>query len=242
MRVVFALLFFVCSTASAQHLLKIAQPVWAGLAPHERSAIQQRHVIELADPETYGVIIDNQGVNESTAGSSAGSNLGQALANAAYVDRSFRDGNYSAKGQLGAILLGGIIGSALDTAPVSRFHYRYTVRLGNGNIRYVDEVASDPFRHPIGICVNLPTITVAADQQLCTQDLHWLRTNYLAVADVAPSLQRGSVQPYIRSVSQETATPAEAASTQLIECKISSLAPVRTTVEKCRLTNGTVIQ
>lgn len=243
MRIILALLLLVSGTASAQQLIKVSQPVWASLAQHERDAIQQRYLIDVAGAESFGVIIDNQGVDESTSGSNAGSNLGIAVGNAAYVDRAFRDGNYSAKGQLGAMLLGGLVGAALNTAPVSRFHYRYTVRLGDGNIQYIDEVSSDPFRHPVGVCVNLPMISLAADQGLCSQNPAWVRATYIGE----------SVEPINRTIQRNIAVYAEPAMTnsppsvagspsELVDCKPSSLAPIRTTAEKCKLINGKIVQ
>lgn len=242
MRLILALLFCISHAASAQQLLKVPQPVWAALAQAERDVIQQRYLVELASPETFGVIIDNQGIDESTPGTSGGANLGQAVANAAYIDRSFRDGNYSAKGQLGAILLGGLIGSALDAGPVSRFHYRYAVRTGDGSVRYVDEIGSSPFRHPVGICVNLPVISIAPDQQLCTQDLAGFRRSFLGgPSDVgARSNFESSTIP--TSSASITSQSRDAPLSDLVDCKPNSLAPIRTTLEKSRLINGRVIQ
>ena len=66
--------------------------------------------LKLADWK-YGIVIDNQGVNESSAGTNGGALLGSALGNAAYIDRSFRPGNnYSAVTQLGVGIFGAILG------------------------------------------------------------------------------------------------------------------------------------
>jgi hypothetical protein len=241
LRLIVVLLWCFSGAVSAQQLLKVSQPVWLGLAQYERDIIQQRYLIEVAQPESFGIIIDNQGVDESTPGSSAGSNLGQAVANAAYVDKAFRDGNYSAKTQLGAILLGGLLGSALDSGPVSRFHYRYTIRAGNGKIQSIDEVASDPFRHPVGVCVDLPAIRIASDQQLCGQDLAGFRRDYLSVsAGVSQDAARPLVPP--AAFVNASAHQIEAMPAGLVDCKPTSLAPIRTTAEKCRQINGRVIQ
>ena len=239
------LVLIMCASgsAAAQQLLKVAQPVWAGLAQHERDAVQQRYLIEVASPESFGIIVDNQGVDESTPGSNAGSNLGMAVGNAAYIDKAFRDGSYSAKGQLGAMLLGGLVGAALDRPQVSRFHYRYTVRMGDGNIQYIDEVSQDPFRHPVGVCVNLPVITIAGDQQLCAQNLAWFRSTYLGtpVDNVARIAPVGNVV-LSRSIDTEVVSASSGSPADLVNCKLNSLAPVRTTVEKCKLINGSIVQ
>ena len=72
---------------------------------------------------------------------------------AAYLDRGLRGGNYSVGGALAATLLGAAIGSAADRRPQSRFQFRYTVRQGDGEMRYVDEYTATPFRHSPGLCV-----------------------------------------------------------------------------------------
>jgi hypothetical protein len=236
------LLTCVSSATSAQQLLRVVQPVWAGLTQPERDAIQQRYLIELVSPEIFGIIIDNQGVDESTAGSNAGSNLGIAVGGAAYIDKAFRDGNYSAKGQLGAMLLGGLVGAALDRPPESRFHYRYSVRTGDGNIQYIDAVSSEPFRHPVGVCVSLPIIALATDQQLCAQTLAGFRSSYLGTPldGAAPVVSRGSPNNHVPAplVSRTVELPLS----DLVDCKPNSLAPIRTTAEKCKLINGKIIQ
>ena len=91
---------------SAQQLIKISQSAWLALAPTERGLIQKKHIVDLAEQDAFGVIIDNQGVNESTSGTSGGANLGGAIATAAYIDNAIKGGNYSAKSQLASWILG----------------------------------------------------------------------------------------------------------------------------------------
>lgn len=226
---------------SAQQLIKISQSAWLALTPPERSSIQQKHVVQLAEQDSFGVIIDNQGINESTSGTNGGAILGGAVANAAYIDRAIKGGNYSATNQLAVGILGAVLGSALDSKPNARYHFRYAVRLGSGEVKYFDEIKSDPFRHPAGVCVSVPNIALI-DQQLCTQTAAHLRTTYLNThpeqVAYAPPTPPGY---YDKTSAQDVATEAIAVPAQ-VNCKLGTLAPVRTSAEKCDLIKGSQVQ
>lgn len=226
---------------SAQQLIKISQSAWQTLTPSEREVIQKKHVVDVADQDSFGVIIDNQGVNESTGGTTGGANLGGAIANAAYIDNALKGGNYSAKSQLAVGILGMMLGSTLDRKPNAQYHYRYAVRMGSGNIKYFDETKSDPFRHPAGICVSVPNIALV-DQQLCTQTAATLRTTYLDLpaAEIRPVL---AVVPITQDKPTESSLTGDATILPLqINCKLGTLAAVRTSVEKCQLIKGSQVQ
>ncbi|GEM_PF-1498083 len=239
--------------ASAQQLLKVVQPVWAALTQEEKDSVQKRFLVEVAQPESFGVIIDTQGVNESTPGTNAGAALGSAIGSATYVDRAFNNQNYSAKSHLGAVLLGGLLGSALDAKPVQQFHYRYAVRFLNGNINYFDVVSADPFRHPAGVCVEVPAVFMLPDQGLCTQTVALFRGAYLgtpAPAVPVPPPATVVVMPQVApvvapagpAVTQAVSAPGGSApSPEFVMCKLNTLAPVRTTAEKCTLINGRIV-
>ena len=232
---------FFYTNASAQQLVKISQPAWLALLPAERESIQKKHIVDLVEHDAFGVIIDNQGVNESTGGTNGGANLGGAVANAAYIDSAIRGGNYSAKNQLAAGILGAILGSTLDRKPNAQYHYRYAVRLGSGNIRYVDETKSDPFSHPAGICVSVLNI-VLIDQQICAQTVTTLRATYIhppaAQVVVVPT-----IGPTIPDREAESRVAPELGSSLIqVNCKLGNLAPVRTSAEKCELIKGSQVQ
>jgi outer membrane lipoprotein SlyB len=230
------------TNVSAQQLIKVSQSAWLALTPTERALIQQKHIVDLAEQDAFGIIIDNQGVNESTPGTNVGANLGGAVGNAAYIDNAIRGGNYSAMNQLGVGILGAVLGSTLDSKPNAQYHYRYAVKLGSGNIKYFDETKSDPFRHPVGVCVSVPYIALV-EQQLCMQTAAFLRTTYLQVPttqaiDVVPPANLISVE---KPVTQGGVPDAASAPTQ-VNCKLGTLAPVRTSAEKCALINGSQVQ
>ena len=227
--------------ASGQQVIKVSQSAWLGLIPPEREIIQKKYVVDLLEQDSFGIIIDNQGVNESTPGTNVGANLGGAVGNAAYIDNALKSGDYSAKNQLAAGILGAVLGSTLDSRPNAQYHYRYAVKLGSGNIQYFDETKSDPFRHPVGVCVSVPYITLV-EQQICTQTAASLRTTYLNMPaaqvvvepTVAPIAPNRAAEPRI--------APDSGASSLQINCKIGTLAPVRTSAQKCELVKGSQVQ
>ena len=93
--------------------------------------------------------------------------VGSALGSAAYIDRAFRPGNnYSAVAQLGAGLLGAIVGAQLDRRAVSQYRFRYALRRRDGEIVYGDSVQQDAFRHPVGMCLRI-TDLLPVSQTLC---------------------------------------------------------------------------
>jgi hypothetical protein len=164
--------------ANAQQVIRLSSYHWLELSNLERASIQQKYVVNLIDQNSVGTIVDAQAINESTSGSNAGSSLGGAFGNAAYVDKAIRSGNYSAKEQLGANILGAVLGSAFNTPGVARFHFRYAVKFANGEIKYIDQIKSDAFRHPLGVCVTIPALELI-EQQLCSQTIQTIRATYL---------------------------------------------------------------
>lgn len=90
-------------------------------------------------------------------------------------------------------ILGAVIGSSIDRKPSSQYHFRYTVKLGDDDIKYFDEYKSDPFKHSVGVCISVPDITLVG-QHLCSQTTTILRAKYLsdsaalARAVIAPAL------------------------------------------------------
>lgn len=223
--------------ASAQSI-KVAESAWNSLSADERASIQRQYTVEIATVDAFGIIIDNQGVNQSTPGTSGGAVLGAMTADAIYIDKAFKGSNwnYSAKENLGYALLGAMIGSAFDKPPVSQFQFRYAVRLGNGDIRYYDHIKSDAFRHPVGICVSLPAVSIT-DQSICSQDANTLRVKYLNAVGITPAIPTLTAAP-----SSGPGTQIPAADNSFVQCRLGTLAPVRTTAEKCSLIGGTRIQ
>lgn len=156
----------------------LSQENWDALAPEERDKLQQIHAVRTYAVDRFGVITDVQTIDQSTPGTSAGAALGGAVASAAYIDRSLRGNSYSAGANLAVGLIGAMLGSAADSAPIQQYKTRYTVRLADGEVQYFDEVKSDAFRHSSGVCIHVPEITLAT-QNLCNQTVESVRKRYL---------------------------------------------------------------
>jgi hypothetical protein len=231
-----AVILIFATAVSAQPIVKISKTAWGEIRPEEQQKIQSKYVVSIVDAATYGLIIDHQGIDQSTAGTTGGSDLGGAVANAAYIDGALKNGNYSAKNQLAAGLLGAILGSSLDSKPKALYRHRYTVKLGSGEIKFYDEANKNPFRTPAGVCVSVPSISVI-DQKICTQTGDALRSSYLeaSIRETTP-LSETKKQPQLKSEGLIEHT------SSVVNCKIGMLAPVKTSLEKCVMIHGDVLK
>lgn len=229
------LLFFAAGFANAQSTLKVSGLAWQGLSLDERESIQRRYVVETLAPESFGTIIDNQAADRSSPGTTAGANLGQAVANAAYIDRAIGSGDYSAKSHLGAMLLGGLLGSALDRPGQSQYQFRYAIRLGSGNVIYQDAFSVDPFRHSVGVCVSVPALTLLPEQHICNQTTDSLRNAHLTAYKELPLPANTQAQ------TPKDVSPSAKSNEDIVTCKVGTLAPVQTTIDKCKIINGVIV-
>lgn len=236
--------------AHAQSHLNVASEVWKQLNEEERSQLTERYIVQKIQSTSFGKIVDAQGADKSTPGTNGGANLGGAIANSIYTDRWLDGGSYSAKTQLAAILLGQLVGSTLDAKPVNNYQFRYAVKQGDGNIKYYDAYSSEPFRHMVGMCVSLPEVNPFPDQSLCDQTVESLRARVLQ--KVASSIK--TPEQTIGNSSSLTVQSGHEISdadksrfnhqsgvTDTISCKLPSLAPVKTSKQKCIAINGEVI-
>lgn len=158
----------------------ITKSIWEKLSEAEKISITTDYDIKILSPDSFGVITDVQGADQSNPGTNAGAALGGAVASAAYLDRGLRGNNYSAGGALAIGLLGAAIGSTMDSGPSSKFQFRYTVKLGDGEIQYFDEIKSTSFRHSVGVCILVPSLTLIS-QKVCNQTIESIRERYIAV-------------------------------------------------------------
>jgi len=164
--------------------IQLDSAIWDSFSQEDQARIQEKYETVIVSPEEYGVVTDVQGVNQSTPGTNAGAAIGGAVASAGYIDHSLRGGSYSALAHLAVGLLGAIVGSSMDKAPISQFQFRYTVKRGDGEIQYFDEMKSNSFSHSVGVCVLIPSLTLVS-QQLCQQTPESVRSRFLGAA-VAP--------------------------------------------------------
>ncbi|MEI6761631.1 MAG: hypothetical protein WCO22_14400 [Betaproteobacteria bacterium] len=159
--------------------IKVAASAWYGLSESERATISTKILIATLEASMYGVIIDGQTVDESVKGNMFGSQLGSLLGQSSYIDGALYKGNsYSATGQVGAGILGAVIGSTLNKEAQPIFRTRYSVKLADGSIQMTDAVAGSAFRLPLTVCVRFPSLDIS-DQTLCTQTAETLRLRFL---------------------------------------------------------------
>lgn len=170
--------------------------------------------------DSVGIIRTHQVIDKSTLGSSAGAQLGSAVAQAAYIDRSFGNRNYSALGQLSAGMLGALIGSTLNTSPQSRYLINYGVELRDGTMKGVLKLSSDGIAAPAGQCVFSGDIEEAP--------------RYLCNDSIAAFIARAKRQaPAINVI--EAGKPRD-----LVNCKIDGIGALRLSEADCRKSNGAV--
>lgn len=241
-------IFLLSADVRAQTLLRVPDEVWKNLTQFEQASLQKRFFIEPVSTSSYGVILDNQGVDRSTPGSQSGAALGQAIGSASYIDNAFRPlGSYSAKTHLAAMLLGGLLGSSLDRPAQNSFQFRYAIRHSDGNIAYYDITSIDPFRHPAGICVLLPAVSPAPEQSLCSLSVESIRSRYFldstASANTKPhpqTLEKIASESIQRS--GESQVKVISNNNDIVLCKVGLTAPVTTSLEKCISINGETIR
>ena len=166
------------SAAASVARINVTASAVAALTADERQKLLLKSGVQVLTDDQYGTVIDAQGIDQSTPGTSGGAALGGAVASAGYIDRAFRGGNYSAVNQLAIGLLGAAVGSSLDTPATSRFQFRYAVKLGDGDIKYFDETKSTAFRHSIGVCVLVPAMELVSTK-ICNQTADSIRASVL---------------------------------------------------------------
>lgn len=191
----------------------VPEALWNNLTAKEKSQVSNALEVNLVSTATMGVIMDVQTLDQSQAGTNAGSQLGAAFGSATYVDKAFSGDNvdYSAKKHLGVALLGGVLGSAADRAPVSSFRTRYTIKLQDGSIQHVEKETPNQFRHAAGLCVFLEPFRIAS-QQLCSMT----KADLLATAGNKQSAHQA---PQLFQPKLDQALPATE-DTKSVRCKV----------------------
>lgn len=159
--------------------IKVAAAAWYDLSESERKTISSKILIATLEANMYGVIMDGQTVDESVKGNTVGSQVGSLLGQSSYIDSAFQRGNhYSATGQVGAGILGAVIGSSFNKEAQPIFLTRYSIKLADGSIQMTDAVAGNAFRLPLTVCVRFPSLDMS-DQTLCSQTAETLRHRFL---------------------------------------------------------------
>lgn len=160
---------------SKQGLLQVRRSVWDQLSDTEHDQLQEEQFVSVKDDNKFGRIIDRQVFDASTTGTSAGSQLGSVLGQARYLDNSIPKGTSSATGQVGAAILGSVIGSSFDHAGSRTFVVRYAIKRLDGKVFYANKHESTSLGESLGVCVDLQAQQV--DQDICELTTESLRVS-----------------------------------------------------------------
>ena len=241
-----------CSTiAVSADVLNVPRGIWHILQPNQKALLSDRYVINVLAGNSYGTIIDIQRVDESSRGSNAGAKLGAAYASAAYVDNAFKgrpsSWNYSSTGHLTSQITGALIGSLANQPAVARYRTRYTVKMGNGGIEYLDEIKGDPFTHSHGLCVAIDPIR-PIDSEICNISLEQFQAKYALLGN-SPTNEATTLVPKIEPMPQtfeERPKPSmqepKFGDNKIINCKIGLSSPLILDKTTCEAAGGTPIQ
>lgn len=167
-----ALTWFEPAQAQVTSELVVNQQLWNEFSNSERVAVVAKFPkIEIVPAESIGFVQSAQIINRSSVGTNSGAAIGGALGQAVYIDKAFKGSgqNYSATAQLGAGLLGALLGSATDTVAQQRFIFNYGVKTLDGQVREIRVESFEEFTRPVGQCVFVPTV-LPAPAALCAAD------------------------------------------------------------------------
>ena len=214
----------------------VLRPAWESLRDEERDQVRAAYIVVVSDPSDFGLIVDAQGVDRSIPGSTAGSDVGGAVAEVGYLSHALKHGNsYSPGKHLAFGLLGVLIGSAANAAPVSQYQFRYALKMSDGETVTKNVMQNDPFRHSIGMCMNMTSIS-PAPKAMCGQTADDIRAKYVNSATAL-----GNQKKSPDGVGLVAIEPASGIEADKVSCKTRNQAPVLVKRETCEMLGGTVI-
>jgi len=246
------LVLVVASSVGAQtqnNEANVLRPAWEALSERERENIQRNYIVIVSEPSDFGLVMDTQGVDQSTPGSNMGSEIGATVASAAYLENAIKNGNrYSPLKDIAFSVLGAIIGSAANKPAISQYQFRYALRLSDGEIVTRDIVQSNPFRYSTGMCLSLSSL-VQAPQSLCGQTADDIRKKYLGSTAVerhqvtrqdTSSIETESTthQPVDPSAADGVQQSTQPSAKENVTCKLKNQYPVSISREKCQMLEG----
>ena len=227
---------------AARRLLSVSATSWSSLTQQQRDSVSTQYVVEVAEHGRYAKIVHVQSINESTSGSVAGTQLGNAVGQAQYIDKS-NWSNYSAKRQIGAGILGAVIGSMLDAPPQIAHRLVYTLRSSDGSVRVLEKVSQSQIYNAPGLCIDTVLFVPASDDHC---ENIW-PVEIRAIVGAPPAAETrstatpagvGQLAP-TPSVAQPATSPAISRD-DIVYCRLGSTAVVSTTAVKCLQAGGTI--
>ncbi len=227
---------------SDRRSLSVSDGVWSTLTFSQKNLVSAHYAIEVSEKGRYARIVYVQPVNESTAGTTAGAQLGSALGQAQYIDKS-NWSNYSARGQLGAAILGGLIGSTLDARSQSAYRLVYTLKASDGSIRVVERVSESQIYIAPGLCIDTTGFSPVKDEFCENTWPQEIRT----ILGAAGSENQIPVQlPTVKPIAAQAVGTSQQSLTvpiskdDLIYCRFGPTSTAQTSAMKCLKAGGTI--
>lgn len=165
--------------------ITVPDATWGALNSEQRDRVTARFAVSVAEKGRFAKIVHVQSINESTAGTTAGAELGSSFGQARYIDRSNWQ-NYSATGQLGAGILGAVIGSMVDSPARNAYRLIYTLKSADGSVQTVQRVSASPIYVAPGLCVDMASFTPTRDDY-CEEGWTLEIRSVLASSPTAPA-------------------------------------------------------
>ena len=221
------ILFLTYSGFAYSNPLDVPEHIWNDLSSENQIQLSQKFDIRIHNKISYGTLVNSQVLDKSSRGTNAGASLGSAYAQSRYIDNAFSGNSidYSATKQLGAGLLGAVVGSLIDKPSESKFITRYTVQLANNEIQTFDQTSSEvEFTSNAGLCV-LTNPVRPANQSLCN-----MTKRELLLTDVT-SLTKN----------EQNSLQINSPISNKVKCKIGNNAPTLINKNLCLSANGEIL-
>lgn len=155
---------------SSGQILLVNEAVFVQLSSDDQDKIRFGHPsMQVVPMQSVGTLVSHQVVDTSKPGTTVGSQLGSSIAQAAYIDQA-RLGNYSAVTQIGAGLVGALVGSSLDQSAQKGYLINYGIKFIDGSVKAILTRSMDGIAAPVGQCVFVDDAT-EAPPYLCTDNL-----------------------------------------------------------------------
>src|SRR5262249_26336173 len=130
-------------------------------------------------------------------------------------------------------VIGGLVGSLLNTPAQATYRHVYTLKAANGDVSTVEKVTESPIYVPTGLCVETSSLTPVNDN-LCERGLP---------SELAAFLGAQSGNSTESIAKKETTAPVSApvvAQGELVACRLGTTSNIQTTAEKCKQAGGTL--
>lgn len=160
----------IAARQSGGQILLVNEAVFIQLSSDDQDKIRIGHPsMQVVPMQLTGTLVSHQVVDTSKPGTTVGSQLGSAIAQAAYIDQA-RLGNYSAVSQIGVGLVGALVGSSLDQSTQKGYLINYGIKLIDGSVKAILTRSADGIAAPVGQCVFVDDAT-EAPPYLCADNL-----------------------------------------------------------------------